>query len=244
MATHSSTLAWRIPWREKPGRLQSMGLERVGYDWATSLSNYGGGNGNVLQRIPCMYCYTYCPQSCRRPPPTHASTGDSWASLGQSLVGSLPLSPGSWCTQGSVCALQVSISQSYVSSGSYMVWLMATSSKRVVPYPHLLHPESLSLWQSTGDLYLHRRHRKTILSQTLWDPCVLVHTRFVWALWASLVGMGFDSKCNFAPPTILLGLALWPVYRFLKRQVRCSGIPISLRIFHSLLWSTPSKALA
>ena len=32
MATHSSTLAWRIPWREKPGRLQSMGLERVGYD--------------------------------------------------------------------------------------------------------------------------------------------------------------------------------------------------------------------
>ena len=37
MATHSSTLAWRIPWREKPGRLQSMGLQRVGHDWATSL---------------------------------------------------------------------------------------------------------------------------------------------------------------------------------------------------------------
>ena len=32
MATHSSTLAWRIPWREKPGRLQSMGLQRVGHD--------------------------------------------------------------------------------------------------------------------------------------------------------------------------------------------------------------------
>ena len=29
MATHSSTLAWRIPWREEPGRLQSMGLQRV-----------------------------------------------------------------------------------------------------------------------------------------------------------------------------------------------------------------------
>ena len=38
MATHSSTLAWRIPWREEPGRLQSMGLQRAGYDWATSLS--------------------------------------------------------------------------------------------------------------------------------------------------------------------------------------------------------------
>jgi len=32
MATHSSTLAWRIPRREEPGRLQSMGLQRVGHD--------------------------------------------------------------------------------------------------------------------------------------------------------------------------------------------------------------------
>ena len=33
MAPHSSTLAWKIPWAEKPGRLQSMGLRRVGHDW-------------------------------------------------------------------------------------------------------------------------------------------------------------------------------------------------------------------
>ena len=32
MATHSSTLAWRIPWREEPGVLQSMGSQRVGHD--------------------------------------------------------------------------------------------------------------------------------------------------------------------------------------------------------------------
>ena len=32
MATNSSTLAWKIPWMEKPGRLQSMGLQRVGHD--------------------------------------------------------------------------------------------------------------------------------------------------------------------------------------------------------------------
>ena len=38
MAPHSSTLAWKIPWEEEPGRLQSMGLWRVGHDWATSLS--------------------------------------------------------------------------------------------------------------------------------------------------------------------------------------------------------------
>ena len=37
MATHSSILAWKIPWTEEPGRLQSMGSQRVGHDWAISL---------------------------------------------------------------------------------------------------------------------------------------------------------------------------------------------------------------
>ena len=37
MAAHSSTPAWRIPWTEEPGRLQSTGLQRVGHDWVTSL---------------------------------------------------------------------------------------------------------------------------------------------------------------------------------------------------------------
>ena len=45
-------------------------------------------------------------------------------------------------------------------------------------------------------------------------------------------------------PCPVLTVASWPAYRFLRRQVRWSGIPISLRIFHSLLWSTQSKALA
>ena len=38
MAPHSSTLAWKIPWMEEPGGLQSMGSLRVGHDWVTSLS--------------------------------------------------------------------------------------------------------------------------------------------------------------------------------------------------------------
>ena len=38
MAPHSSTLAWKIPWMEKPGRLQSMGLLRVGHDWVIAFS--------------------------------------------------------------------------------------------------------------------------------------------------------------------------------------------------------------
>ena len=51
MAPHSSTLAWKIPWTEGPDRLRSMGLLRVGHDWASSLSLscIGEGNGNPLQ---------------------------------------------------------------------------------------------------------------------------------------------------------------------------------------------------
>ena len=51
MAPHSSTLAWKIPWMEEPGRLQPMGFRRVRHDWATSLSlsHIGEGNGNPLQ---------------------------------------------------------------------------------------------------------------------------------------------------------------------------------------------------
>ena len=53
MAPHSSTLAWKIPWMEEPGSLQSTGSLRVGHDWATSLhfslSCIGEGNGNPLQ---------------------------------------------------------------------------------------------------------------------------------------------------------------------------------------------------
>ena len=60
-----------------------------------------------------MHCCTQCPQPCSRSPPTHACTRDSWTltgKSGQSLGGSLFLSPGSWCTQVFVCALQESIS--------------------------------------------------------------------------------------------------------------------------------------
>ena len=66
MAPHSNTLAWKIPWTEEPGRLQSMGWLRVGHDWATSLSRIGEGNGNPLQ----------C--SCLENP---KDGGASWASI-------------------------------------------------------------------------------------------------------------------------------------------------------------------
>ena len=44
MATYSSILAWKIPWTEEPGGLQSMGLQRVGHDWATNTLHYTESN--------------------------------------------------------------------------------------------------------------------------------------------------------------------------------------------------------
>ena len=76
------------------------------------------------------------------PTPPLEIPGRSWASLGRSLVGSLLLCPGSWCTQCSVCALQESISQSCVSSWSSMVGLMATSFKRAYAIPKSAAPRA------------------------------------------------------------------------------------------------------
>ena len=57
MATHSSILAWKIPWMEKPGRLQFIGSRRVRHDWATSLyfslSCIGERNGKPI-RCSCL----------------------------------------------------------------------------------------------------------------------------------------------------------------------------------------------
>ena len=57
MATHSSTLAWKIPWAEEPGRLQSTRSLRLGHNWVTSLSLFTfmhwRGNGNPFQ-CPCL----------------------------------------------------------------------------------------------------------------------------------------------------------------------------------------------
>ena len=92
--------------------------------------NYGGGNedkGDLLQKTSCMCRYTSNPCLRWRLLHTHRQV---WVSL----PGSVLLSPDPGA-QGSVCALQESISQSYVSSGSSVVGLMAASFKRAYAIP-------------------------------------------------------------------------------------------------------------
>ena len=149
--------------------------------------NYGGGNednGNVLQKVPCTYCYTQCPlqQATAEPCLWLETPGHSLESLGQSLVGSLLLSAGHWCTRCSVCALQESISQSCVLSGRSVVGLMATSSKRAYAIPKSAAPRApapaaVHCWPVPPQETL--KHSSVSVSVGLWG---LVHTRFVCAL--------------------------------------------------------------
>ena len=94
----------------------------------------------------------------RLPMPLLETPGHSQASLDQSPVGSLLLSPGSWCKQGSVCGLQESVSP----VPCKFWWLYGKDNgdllqEGLMPYPGLLHPEPLPLRQplltctSTGD---------------------------------------------------------------------------------------------
>ena len=77
MATHSSIHAWKIPWTEEPGGLQSMGSQRVGHNWATSLSfiifiivilNFQSDNSNnqhvVLMLSLFLQIVSFCLFSC------------------------------------------------------------------------------------------------------------------------------------------------------------------------------------
>ena len=127
--------------------------------------------------------------------PPLETPGHSWAGLGHSVCGSLLLSPGSGCTQASVCALQKSISQSCVSSGSSMVGLMATSSKRT----YAIHTPRAPV--PAAD------HCPPVPPQEM-----LKHSSV--SVSVGSLGPGaqalFDSKCKLAPPTILLGLLLCP----------------------------------
>ena len=110
------------------------------------------------------------------PPPE--TPGHSRASLGQSLVGSLLLSPGSWCAQGSVWALQTRVYfpvlgkfwQLYGGvNGDLQEGLCHARVCCTQPYPGPLHPESLPLQHSTAYPHQLRRHSKTVLSQSLWS---------------------------------------------------------------------------
>ena len=87
--------------------------------------------------------------------------------------------------------------QSCVSSGDSVMGLTATSSKRAYATPRSAAPRAPGhCWPIPLQETLNSN---TVLTQSLWGLWVPVHTRFVWALWASLAGKGFDAKGDLWP---------------------------------------------
>ena len=69
MATHSSVLAWKLPWMEEPGGLPSVGLHRVGHDWS-DLAAAAAPPGKSYSRCFCQGVLSFLtPKSCQSPQP-------------------------------------------------------------------------------------------------------------------------------------------------------------------------------
>ena len=122
-------------------------------------------NGHLLQKVPCTHCCMQWPRPCSRPPLTHTSAGDSWkllASLNQSPVGSLLLFPGSWCAQGSVCALQDSVSPVLCKFWWLYGWVNGDLLQEGLCHTWICCTQKpLPLQQAIADPDLHRRHSDT-----------------------------------------------------------------------------------
>ena len=152
-----------------------------GQGWVSSVidlrPNYGGGdedNGDVLQRPHGALLHSV-PRPRGRPPPTYASTGDSWTLRAKSgSVSCGVTAPFSWVlvhTRFCLCPPRVYFAV------LCKFWLLYGWVNGDLPQEDLCHSHSQS--QTTANLYLHRRYSNTVLSQSLWDPWVLMCTRFV-----------------------------------------------------------------
>ena len=143
--------------------------------------NYGGGNEDNVDLLQKVHAIPHpvppTPQQATTNPletPEH-----SWASLGQSLVGSLLLSPGSWCAQGFVCVLQESVSpvlckfwQLHGGVNGYFLQRGLCHTQVYCTQSPCPCSSPLLTCTSAGD-------SNTVLAQSLWGLWVLVCTSFV-----------------------------------------------------------------
>ena len=166
-----------------------------------------------FKRSHGSYCYTQCPQPCSKPPPTHASTGDSWTLPGKSGSVSCGVTASfSWVlvsTRFCLCPSRVYFS---VLCKFWQLFggINGDLLQEGLCHTHVCCTQSPCPCSSPLLTRTSRGDAQTQFCLSLCGVSGSWFTRFVWALWASLAGMWFDSKCEFAPPTILLGLLLCP----------------------------------
>ena len=139
-------------------------------------------------------------------PRLHQTLGHTQASLAQSLVGSLLLSPGSWCTQGSVCALPESVSPVLCKFWQLYGGVNGTSSKRAyailwvcctqIPCPC---GRPLPTLTSAGDTQAFKGRSGTVsvgspgAQKVLFEP-----SKHLWRAWGLILSHPFPSCCDFS----------------------------------------------
>ena len=125
------------------------------------------------------------------PTPPLETPGHSQASLGESLVGSLLLSPGSWCAQGFVCALQESVSQVLCIFWWLYGGVMATSSKKTYVTPRSTACRAPAPVAGHCWCVPPLETLKSDLAQSLWH--LLVHkvlfelSKYLWWVWGLIL---------------------------------------------------------
>ena len=214
MATHSSSLARKIPWTKEHCGLQSTGSQRVGHDWATSLSFF-----HFLYPSPIVFSAPDpLADHCRPKPPP----GDSWTLTGKSSsISSGVTAPFSWVLVHTSFIFVPSKSLFPQSCGRSVIkfhWPPKSNSLEFsIP---LLDPQ---IWKPVvcprtsliaQELLSHKCSPDCVISCWFYGGANDTQSQvwlslcgvsgfwcaqgFVWALQGSLVGMGFESKCNFS----------------------------------------------
>ena len=231
MTTHSSILAWKIPWTEEPGRLQSMGLQRVRHDWATSL--------HFTRFVIAIL-------------PRNKRLSNSWLQSPSAVI-----LESKKMKSVTVSIVSPSICHEVMGPNAmiFMLWMLsgksAFSLSSYTFIKRLFSSSSLSAMRVISSAYLRLLIFSTEISIPVCTSSILAFHMMCSAYTLNKRGDKIQpwftpfpvrNQCVVTCP--VLTVASWPVYRFLRRQLRQSGIPISLRIFHSLLWYTQSKKLA
>ena len=148
-----------------------------------------------------------------QPTPLPETPGHSWASLGQSLVGSLLLSPGSWCAQVSICALRESVSPVLCKFWQLYGGLMVTSSKRA----YAIYKSAAGRAPApVADPYLLRRHQTQFSLSLCGVPgpwCaqgVFEPSERLWWVWDLILDMILSLLPSFWGFSFALGCGISP----------------------------------
>ena len=228
MAAHSRILAWRSPWTEEPGGLQSMGLGRVGHGKSNlaqhkvfySFPSKEQVSFNFIAPVPicsdfgtrenkichCFYFFAFSlPWSDRtRCHDLHFFNVEFKRSFSLSFFTFIKRLFSSF----SLCAVRV-VSSAYLKLFVFLPGILILACDSSNPEFHMMY-SSLELNKQGDNI----------------QPCCTP----------------FPILNQSVIPCKVLIVVSWLTYSFLRRQVRWSGSPSLLRIFHNLLWSIQSKA--